>query len=125
MTTHSVSHDERGFIKDLLTDVKLDGVTLIHTKEGGVRGNHWHGETIQWTYVTKGALVVTTRLRDGGEIEQGVARAGDLFVSPANEEHAWKALEDTDVLVFTAGPRSGTDYESDTFRLDDADRLIK
>jgi hypothetical protein len=32
--------------------------------------------------------------------------------------HAWKALEDTVCLVFTKGPRSGDQYESDTERLE-------
>ena len=125
MTGHSVSHDERGFIKDILTGVKLDGVTLIHTRAGAVRGNHWHAETVQWTYVLTGCLAITTRPRESGEIKHDVARPGDLVVSLANEDHAWRALEDSDVLVFTSGPRSGVDYETDTIRLADVDRLMK
>ena len=34
-----------------------------------------------------------------------------------NEAHAVKALTDSTFLVFTQGPRGGTEYENDTFRL--------
>ena len=121
---HEAFVDERGFIRDLLTNVALDSVTLLHTRDGTVRGNHWHDETIQWTYVVKGSLLVRTRERGKISVTADVAKTGDLFMSPAGEEHAWKALEDTDVLVFTTGPRSGDNYESDTHRLSNEERLI-
>jgi hypothetical protein len=37
--------------------------------------------------------------------------------TPPVEHHAVLALEDTDMLVFTRGPRSGENFESDTYRL--------
>ena len=43
---------------------------------------------------------------------------GQIIVHRPGEPHAWKAVEDTDCLVFTRGPRAGDKYESDTFRLD-------
>ena len=121
---HEVIADDRGWIQDLLTDVKLDSVTRLHTKEGEVRGNHWHDETVQWTYVIKGSLLVRTRPHGSEQVEAEIVKAGDLIVSPAGEDHAWKALANTDVLVFTLGPRSGSNYESDTHRLPAAERLI-
>jgi quercetin dioxygenase-like cupin family protein len=41
-----------------------------------------------------------------------------MVVEEPGVPHAWKALGDTVCLVFTRGPRSGADYESDTTRLD-------
>lgn len=55
---------------------------------------------------------------------QAVHRAGDLFEEPAGVPHAWHAEEDTTVLVFTRGPRSGEGYESDTERLPAGERLL-
>jgi quercetin dioxygenase-like cupin family protein len=115
--------DYRGLIQDLLTDVKLDSVTLIRTNAGSVRGNHFHAETQQWTYVISGGLRVVTRV-PGQEEREEFALPGCLFLSPANEHHAWEAVEDCEVLVFTTGPRSGADYESDTIRLLDDQRLL-
>lgn len=102
--------DERGTIRDLVGAV--DSITHIHTVEGAVRGNHVHNHTTQWTYVVKGCLLIAdgdtrTYLRDGAMIEH-----------KPGTPHAWLALVDTDCLVFTRGPRSGEDYESDTIRLD-------
>jgi hypothetical protein len=45
------------------------------------------------------------------------AGAGTLVHHRPGDPHAWRALEDTDCLVFTRGPRSGENYEQDTYRL--------
>ena len=42
---------------------------------------------------------------------------GDLVVTSLNESHAIKAIKYSEYLVFTQGPRSGKEYEKDTFRL--------
>ena len=48
---------------------------------------------------------------------------GDLVVTSSNEHHAIKAIEYSEYLVFTQGPRGGKEYERDTFRL--SEPLIK
>jgi quercetin dioxygenase-like cupin family protein len=113
--------DSRGTIRDLLVGEQFDSVTLIRSKVGAVRGNHYHAETVQWTYVVSGRLRVVTQVGDSPPVD-GIVSDGELMVSPAGECHAWLALEDTEVLVFTRGPRSGANYESDTVRL--TERLI-
>jgi quercetin dioxygenase-like cupin family protein len=42
---------------------------------------------------------------------------GDLIATVPGERHALVGEEDVVCLVFTKGPRAGSDYESDTFRL--------
>lgn len=103
--------DERGVIQDLLVE-PVDSVTRIHTVKGAVRGNHVHHRTTQWTYILSGSLLVVS-----GDSET-VAGPGDMLIDLPGVPHAWKALVDTDVLVFTQGPRSGANYESDTDRLE-------
>ena len=107
--------DHRGTITDLLGPV--DAVTEIVTKAGAVRGNHVHHATVQWTYVASGRLLTALQTTDGGAPILTEHGPGDLIEEPAGLPHAWKALEDTVVLVFTKGPRSGSAYESDTERL--------
>jgi len=102
--------DERGTIRDLLGAV--DGVTIITTKAGHVRGNHSHPSTTQWVYVVQGSLLVK---HEGGH--EAIYPAGEFFEEPAAIPHAWRAVTDCTVLVFTKGPRSGAAYESDTVRL--------
>lgn len=124
--------DERGVIQDLLGPV--DAVTRISTFQGAVRGNHIHRFTTQWTYVVSGRLLAAWGV-DEAPIEGGARHRwmrrdaahhpGDLIEEPPGIPHAWQALEDTVVLVFTKGPRSGTAYEADTIRLAPEDRLIR
>src|SRR5665213_6375 len=105
-----VFEDERGTIQDLLLfDPRPDGVTVIHTKTGAVRGNHWHAKTTQWTYLISGRLRVKVQNRFDDPGSEGVLEAGELMVSPPNEAHAWQAIEDSVCMVFTAGPRTGAD----------------
>ena len=105
--------DGRGVIEDLLG--KVDAVTRIFTVAGAVRGNHVHKRTVQWTYVVSGRMLFATGYPIAAQQEAG---PGELVTEPAGVPHAWKALEDTVVLVFTRGPRSGSAYETDTSRLE-------
>lgn len=109
--------DARGSIADILEDEIIEHVTLITTAAGAVRGNHYHRETHQWVYIVAGALQYLTR-DEGGRLEQGTVRAGDMLYTGPMDAHAMTALEDTTMLVMTRGPRGGREYESDTFRLE-------
>lgn len=112
MSQGSPFMDDRGTIEDLLVE-PIDSVTRIFTKRGAVRGNHYHLQTTQWTYVLTGCLKVV------GAYEKRTLGPGDLYKDEPGTPHAWKAVMDTDCLVFTRGPRSGDQYESDTYRLDE------
>lgn len=131
--------DNRGAIQDLLGPIDaefpvitaagttklgpVDAVTAITTKAGAVRGNHVHEHTTQWVYVVSGKMLFVTR--EGAGTDSSVIHVpGDLACEPAGIPHAWKAIEDTTVLVFTRGPRSGQDYEKDTQRLAESDKLL-
>ena len=105
--------DGRGVIQDLLGPV--DAVTEIFTRKGAVRGNHIHARTTQWAYVVSGRLMVVTQTIAGRQ--QHVYVPGEMACELPGVAHAWKALADTRLLVFTRGPRSGEAYESDTQRL--------
>ena len=54
---------------------------------------------------------------DGQQWRELDGRKGRCSSTPG-DPHAWKALEDSECLVFTRGPRSGENYEEDTYRLD-------
>jgi quercetin dioxygenase-like cupin family protein len=106
-----IFEDERGSIEDILS--RIDAVTLIKTRKGSIRGNHIHYQTDQWTYVVKGRLLMAQADREPVQVGSGY-----LLAEPRGIPHAWKALEDSECLVFTRGPR-GDDYESDTYRLNE------
>jgi quercetin dioxygenase-like cupin family protein len=108
--------DARGAITDLLVNERIDAITLITSAKGAVRGHHYHKETVQWLYVLKGALRLLTQMPDAPVVASTVSR-GDLVATYPPERHAFIALEDSEFMVFTRGPRSGRDYEVDTYRL--------
>ena len=114
--------DERGWITDLVTGPDY-AVTQIFTKEGSVRGNHYHKKTTQTVHVLYGQLLCRSGAM--GEFvgyaisaSDRILDAGQSVTEFAEQTHAWRALKDTLVVVITRGPRSGKNYESDTFRLE-------
>ena len=114
--------DSRGVIIDLLEKKKINAITYITQKKGKIRGNHFHKKTIQWNYLIKGKIKIVTKERNRG-VQEMILSRGDLVVTSSNESHAIKAIEYSEYLVFTQGPRGGKEYENDTFRL--AEPLIR
>ena len=108
--------DSRGVIIDLLEKKKINAITYISQKKGKIRGNHFHKKTIQWNYLIKGKIKIVTKKRNRG-VQEMILSRGDLVVTSSNESHAIKAIEYSEYLVFTQGPRGGKEYEKDTFRL--------
>ena len=103
-------------ITDIVQGEQFEAATIITSRKGAVRGNHWHEETIQFIYILSGEMRFTIQM-PGREREVFAALAGDLVVNEPRERHAMRALEDTTFLVLTRGPRGGADFESDTHRL--------
>lgn len=111
--------DVRGLIIDLTPKYiqpGIDAITLITSKRGAIRGNHYHKETHQWTYIVKGRTRVVHLI--GEQFIDATYEAGELIYHAPGTSHAFEAVEDTEWLVFTKGPRAGEDYEKDTFRLE-------
>ena len=108
--------DARGSITDLISDDEINAVTLITFVKGAVRANHYHERTMQWNYVISGEILLASQMPEKEKVER-VLKAGDFAVTRENERHALKGLTDAEVLILTKGPRAGTQYENDTFRL--------
>ena len=109
--------DRRGTITDVLDGTRVECVTLVTSKKGAVRGNHYHKKTTQYTYVLEGRFRLFTQ-RVGRPVQSRVVKAGELVVTPPLERHAFVALEDSLLIACAHGPRAGRSYESDTYRLD-------
>jgi hypothetical protein len=54
-----------------------------------------------------------------GPVRRKIAEVGDLVFTGFNEAHALRALEPSEIMVFTRGPRGGRNYETDTYRLEE------
>jgi quercetin dioxygenase-like cupin family protein len=66
--------------------------------------------------VIKGEILLATQFPGGEKLER-VLKAGEFAVTRENERHALKGLTEAEVLILTKGPRAGSQYENDTFRL--------
>ncbi|HCC23180.1 TPA: hypothetical protein DF272_03310 [Candidatus Falkowbacteria bacterium] len=119
-----VAHeDDRGKIMDIVEKEPLEYVTIITCQPGAVRGNHYHKESHQFMYILSGRLTYAAQV-PGAPAETVEIATGDLVHNPPHERHAIKALEYSECLVLTRGPRGGQAYETDTFRLEEGEKLL-
>lgn len=103
--------DDRGTIKDLLVTDDYS-ITHITFKKDAVRGNHYHERTTQTDLILKGKLIAKI------EDEERILAVEEGVSIPAGEKHAYKALEDSEMLSICFGVRKGSDYEKDVIRLE-------
>ena len=108
--------DQRGQITDIIEHTPFDSVTVITCVKGAIRGNHFHKESIQYSYILSGCVRAFTQPPDG-IVEMADLLANDLLESPPLERHALRALEDSVLIIITRGPRGGKSYEDDTYRV--------
>lgn len=109
--------DDRGMITDLISSGDIHAVTLITFVKGAVRANHYHLKTIQWNYIISGEILLVTQDKGKARVET-LLKQGDFAITREGESHALKGITDAEVLILTRGPRAGSEYENDTFRLD-------
>jgi oxalate decarboxylase/phosphoglucose isomerase-like protein (cupin superfamily) len=110
--------DKRGDIIDLISQEKINAVTLITFKKGAIRANHYHNKTTQWNYVLSGKIKFLTQMPKG-RVVKTIAKKGDFVVTVPMERHSLAGMADSVILVLTKGPRGGKEYETDTFRLEE------
>jgi len=115
--------DSRGKIVDVLNDEQIEHVNHITFTKDAVRGNHYHKQSIHYDYVLRGRIEFYRQL-PYGPVRRQVATEKDLVFTGLNERHALKALEPSEIMVFTRGPRGGHNYETDTYRLSGEECLI-
>lgn len=112
--------DERGVIVDLFFNENINHVARVSSKPNVIRGNHYHKKTTQHMLMTKGSLEYWYKPVGSKESSKMVlAQVGDIVSTGPYEIHALKiGPEGNEFIVFSEGPRGGSDYESDTFRVD-------
>lgn len=110
--------DERGQISDIFYKTPIEHVAVIESKTGGIiRGNHYHKQTTQHIFITKGSLRYWYQPTDkSAPVSSVVVREYEMVSTPPNEIHALEILEPNQFVVFSSGLRGGQDYEADTFR---------
>ena len=111
--------DERGKIADIFFKKNINHVAIIHSEPNVMRGNHYHKHSTQHMLITKGSLEYWHKPLDSDEPPKVVTlKVGDFVSTPPYELHTLIIRDDgNEFIVFSEGPRGGSDYESDTFRV--------
>ena len=109
--------DARGAIQ-CLVNLPMKNMSIITSKKGTVRSNHYHLTDWHYMYVMSGSFDYYYRPTGSTETPT-VTRlsAGQMVFTPPMEEHATVFLEDSVLLVMSRNPRDQEAYESDVRRV--------
>lgn len=109
--------DERGGIQSIV-NFPMKNVSLIHSKKGAVRSNHYHVTDWHYMYVLRGSFDYYYRATGSHAVPDVIRmNEGEMVFTPPMEDHATVFLEDTDLLVVSRNPRDQESYESDVRRV--------
>ena len=109
--------DGRGAIQPLV-DFPMKNVSLISSRKGSVRSNHYHRSDWHYMYVLSGSFEYHYRTSGtSGTPDVITLRPGELVFTPPLVEHATVFLEDSVLLVASRNPRDQDVYEADVRRV--------
>ena len=109
--------DDRGFIQSLL-NFPMKNLSLITSKKGSVRSNHYHLTDWHYMYVLKGSFDYHYRQTGSGEKPAVISvNVGEMVFTPPMEDHATVFTDDTELLVMSRNPRDQATYEADVRRV--------
>jgi oxalate decarboxylase/phosphoglucose isomerase-like protein (cupin superfamily) len=108
---------DRGAIQPLV-DFPMKNVSLITSKKGTVRSNHYHVSDWHYMYVLSGSFDYFFRPTGTTERPKVIKlRPGEMVFTSPMQEHATVFLEDTMILVASRNPRDQEIYEADVKRV--------
>ena len=109
--------DDRGVIQSLV-NFPMKNLSLISSKKGAVRSNHYHLTDWHYMYVLSGSFDYYFRPTNSeGELQCVRVKAGEMIFTPPMEDHATVFLEDCDLLAMSRNPRDQEAYEADVRRV--------
>jgi mannose-6-phosphate isomerase-like protein (cupin superfamily) len=109
--------DDRGFIR-CLVNLPMRNISLILSKKGSVRSNHYHKTDWHYMYILSGRMDYYYRPHgETGEIKKEVLKKGDMVFTPPMEEHTSFFPEDAQFLAISRNPRDQEAYEADVIRV--------
>lgn len=110
--------DERGKIWNL-AQCAMNSASMLTSRGGSVRANHYHKTDWHFTFVTKGRVLYFERPVGSKEIEEPrVFTAGDSFYTPPMREHAMLFTEESTIFTVSRNKRTHEQHESDVVRVD-------
>lgn len=115
--------DERGHITNLLPSPHgpIGEVSIIYSKAGSVRSNHYHKVDSHWLYVLSGEIHYQEcpAINDGPpnyEDEPSIIGAGEMVFTGPRFWHRVYFPVDTVLISMSARPRDHESHEADVVR---------
>ena len=109
--------DDRGYIQSLV-NFPMKNISLISSKKGALRSNHYHLTDWHYMYVLSGSFDYYFKPTDSNEEIQCVrVKVGEMIFTPPMEDHATFFLEDCNLLAMSRNPRDQKAYEEDVRRV--------
>ena len=109
--------DNKGYIQSLV-NFPMKNLSLISSKKGSVRSNHYHLTDWHYMYVLSGSFDYYYRATNsGGELQCIRVVSGEMIFTPPMEDHATVFLEDCELLAMSRNPRDQKAYEEDVRRV--------
>tara|TARA_X000000950_G_scaffold204072_1_gene245706 strand:+ start:48680 stop:49147 length:468 start_codon:yes stop_codon:yes gene_type:complete len=109
--------DSRGSIQ-MLVNTPMKNITLITSKVGALRANHYHLTDWHFMYMLSGKAEYHFRPAESKKKPKMVLwEEGELVFTPPMEEHTTVFLEESKFIAMSRNPRDQEAYEADVRRV--------
>jgi dTDP-4-dehydrorhamnose 3,5-epimerase-like enzyme len=109
--------DNRGYIQSLV-NFPMKNISLIVSKKGTIRSNHYHLTDWHYMYVLSGSFDYYYKPTHSDEALKCIrVKKGEMLFTPPMEDHATVFLEDCELLAMSRNPRDQKAYEEDVRRI--------
>ena len=109
--------DDRGSIQSLV-NFPMKNLSLITSKKGSIRSNHYHLTDWHYMYVLSGSFEYFYRPTNSNQGLKSIkVKAGEMIFTPPMEDHATVFLEDCELIAISRNPRDQEAYEEDVRRV--------
>ena len=114
----NIFKDKRGTLQKII-DGNFSSCIEVFSKKGSIRANHYHKKDKHFMYIISGELLYSYKNRKrGSKVKIKKMKKGDLFFTPAMQEHMAYFTKNTHFLAFSTRKRTRFDYEKDLIRVE-------
>lgn len=109
--------DERGEITNILSGELIQGVSLIFSKKGSIRSNHYHAKDVHWLHVISGEMMYEEQMLplNKNEKKTFIIGKGSMIKTSPMVAHRTTFTEDTVLLCLSTLPK---DHDHDMIKVE-------
>ena len=115
--------NENGTIQNI-TEAGCQTVSIIRSRAGAIRANHWHRTDDHRTFIVSGSVIYLARpvgsrldsFRENVAVSR-LYRAGEAFYTPPEIEHCMVFPEDTVIITMARNIKDHLHHEADVVRV--------